>query len=230
MSDISQIANAVNRGIPFSFFAGGSVYRSETPATVLCVAKDSPLKNIRELEGKPIGVNGLRTLAEISVRETFRLAGGDPANLVFVEIGPTLAIAALQRGTVAAAVVSEPFLSSAGDAVRVFAKPYDAVAKQFYICSWFAKNDWITQNSDIVRKLTAAIYETADYANSHHDETEPILVKYLKFDPEKVKRLTRATYGLSLDPKLMQPVLDITYKYGVLTQPVKASSLIAKGA
>lgn len=230
MADMIQIANAVNRGFPFAFFAGGSVYRSDSPATLLCVAAGSTLRSPRELEGKAVGLNGLRTLAEISTRETVRLAGGDPAKVEFVELGPSVAIPALQRGTVAAAIVSEPFISGAGDAIRPLAKPYDAVAKSFYICSWFAERPWLAANRDTARKLTRAIYQSATWTNAHHAETAPILVKYLKLDPDKARNLTRATFATSLDPKLMQPVLDIAERYGLIEKAVDAHTLIADTA
>lgn len=226
VADMIQITNAVSRGLPFAFFAGASLYRSDRPATILAVAKNSPLRSAKELEGKAVGLNGLRTLAEISTRETVRLAGGDPAKVDFVEIGPSLAIPALQRGTVAAAIVSEPFISGAGDAIRLFAKPYDAVAKAFYICAWFAKRDWLDQNGPGSRKLVAAIYDAARWTNGHHDETAPILVKYLKIDPDRAKTLTRATFATSLDTKLMQPVIDIAVRYGLIERPVDAATLI----
>jgi NitT/TauT family transport system substrate-binding protein len=173
-------------------------------------------------------VNGLKTLAEISTRETLRLAGGDPAAVNFVEIGPALAVPALLRGTVAATIVSEPLISAAGSDIRHFAKPYDAVGKVFYINSWFAKQSWLMENGAAARKLTQAIYDAARWTNGHHDESAPILVKYLKLDPDRVKNLTRATFATSLDPKLMQPVLDIALRYGLLEKPVEAASLIAK--
>ncbi len=228
MSDMIQIANANLHGLAFAFFAGGSVYRSDAPATLLCVAKDSPLRSLKELEGKAVGLNGLRTLAEISTRESVRLAGGDPAKINFVEIGPSLAVPALLRGTVAAAIVSEPFITAAGTDIRRFAKPYDAVAKSFYITGWFAKQAWLGDNAATARKLTQAVYEAARWTNAHHDESAPILIKYLKLDPDKTKNLTRATFATSLDTKLMQPVLDIAARYGLLEKPVDAASLIAK--
>jgi NitT/TauT family transport system substrate-binding protein len=228
MADMTQIANAVAHGLPFAFFAGGSIYKTDSPATVLCVAKNSPLKNLRELEGKTVGVNGLKTLAEISTREAVRLAGGDQTKVNFVEIGPSLAIPALGRGTVAAAIVSEPFLSSNADLIRRFAKPYDAVAKEFYICNWYAKSDWLAANAATAKKLTGAIYDAARWTNTHPDASAPILVKYLSIDPETAKKLTRATFATSIDPKLMQPVLDIGVRYGLLEKPVDAATLIAK--
>ena len=227
VSDMTQIANAAAHGLPLAFFAGGSVYRTDAPSTLLCVAKDSPLRRVKDLEGKTVGVNGLKTLAEISTRETVRLAGGDPSKVTFVEISPSLAVPALLRGTVAAAIVSEPNFSAAGSDIRLFAKPYDAVAKTFYINSWFGKQSWFTENGAAARKLTQAIYETARWTNTHHDESAPILIKYLKLDPERTKNMVRATFATSLDPKLMQPVLDIAVKYGLLEKPVAAATLIA---
>lgn len=228
LSDMIQVANAVAHDLPFAFFAGSSVYRTEAPLTLLCVAKNSTFRTAKDLEGLAIGVNGLRTMAEISVREWMRENGADPSKARFVEISPALAVPALQRGTVAAAIVSEPLIASAGDDVRHFAKTYDTVAKAFYISSFFAKRDWLVQNAATVRKLTQAIYETARWANGHADESVPILAKSLKLEPDRIRAMARSAYATSLDTKLMQPVLDIAVKYNLLEKPVDAASLIAR--
>jgi NitT/TauT family transport system substrate-binding protein len=228
LSDMIQVANAVAHELPFAFFAGSSTYRSESPLTLMCVARNSPLRTAKDLEGQIIGVNGLRTMAELSAREWLRANGADPAKLRFIEISPALAVPALLRGTVAAAMVSEPLIASAGDEVRHFAKPYDQVARQFYISSFFAKREWLAQNSATARKLTQAIYETARWANSHFEESVPILAKYLKLEPERIRAMARSSYATSLDPKLMQPQLDIAAKYGVLEKPIDAQSLIVR--
>lgn len=228
LSDSTQVANAVSRDIPLAFFAGSSLYRTESPSTVLCVAQNSPVRSAKELEGQPIGVNGLKTMAEISTREWMRQAGADPAKARFVEIPGPLAVPALERGTVAAAIVGEPFATAAGDRIRRLAKPYDTIAKSFYVLTWFAKRDWIEQNAPMMRKFVQAIYDTARWANAHHDETAPILAKWLKIDVEAVRTTPRTTYATSLDPKMMQPALDIAARYSLIEKPVNAASLIAR--
>lgn len=228
ISDTTQIANANNRGIPLAFFAGGSLYRTESPSTVLCIAQNSPVKNAKDLEGQPIGVNGLKTMAEISAREWLRQGGADPSKLVFVEISGPLAVPALERGTIAAAIVGEPFISAAGDRIRRFGKPYDTIAKNFYVLSWFAKRDWLQQNAPMMRKFVQVVYDTARWANTHHDETAPILAKWLSIEPDAVRATPRTAYATSLDPKLMQPVLDIALRYNLIDKPVEAASLIAR--
>jgi NitT/TauT family transport system substrate-binding protein len=227
LSDTIQIANASNRGLSFAGFAGSSIYRSDAPLTVLCTGKTGPVHTAKDLEGKAIGVNGLHTLAEISVREWMQQNGADPAKAQFIEISPSLAVPALVRGTVAAAMVSEPLVTSAGDDVRHLGKPYDTVAKSFYISLFFAKREWLTQNAAIARKLTQSIYDAGRYANTHPDDSVTVLSKYLKLDPDRIRATPRSDYATSIDPKLMQPVLDIATKYGLLEHPVDAGTLIA---
>jgi len=228
ISDTLQIANAVTRNLPLAFFAGGSLYRSETPSTLLCVARNSTIRNAKELEGQAIGVNGLKTMAEISAREWLRQQGADPALLHFVEIPPPLAVPALERATIAAAIVGEPFVTAAGDRIRRFGKPYDTIAKSFYILSWFAKRDWLAQNAAAMRTFVQTVYATARWANARHDETAPILAKWLKIDVDAVRTTPRATFATSLDPRLMQPVLDIAFRYELIEKPVDATTLIAR--
>jgi NitT/TauT family transport system substrate-binding protein len=167
-------------------------------------------------------------MAEISSREWLRENGADPAKLRFTEIPASLAVAALERGTVAAAIVGEPFFTAAGDRIRLLAKPYDTIAKSFYVSAWFAKREWLAQNAATVRRFVAAVYETARWANTHHDETAPLLAKWLKLDVDRVKATPRAAFATALDPKLMQPVLDIALRYNVIEKPVEAASLIVR--
>ena len=133
------------------------------------------------------------------------------------------------RGTVPAAIVGEPFFTAAGDQIRVLAKTYDTIAKRFYVSAMFAKRDWLDANAAMVRKFVAAVYETAEWVNAHHDESAPLLASFLKIDVDKVKATPRATYATSLDPKLMQPVLDIAVRYGVVEKPVDAATLVWRG-
>jgi NitT/TauT family transport system substrate-binding protein len=227
MSDILQLANAVNHGFPLGFFAGGSVYNTDAPTTVLCVAANGPIRTAKDLTGKTIGLQGLKTLAEVSTREWLRTRDVDPDKINFIEIGPALAVPTLLRGTVDAAVVSEPFVSAGGDEIRRFGKPYDTVAKQFYISAFYAKRDWLAKNDATARKVQQAIYATARWTNTHHDASAVLLSKRLKMEPDRLKKMTRATFSTGLDPNLMQPVLNIATKYGLLEKPVDAATLIA---
>lgn len=228
LADMIQIANAANRGLPFAFFAGSGLYASDAPILALCVAKTSPVKTAKDLEGGTVALVVLKSITEAAVREWLRQSGADLTKIKFFEMPYAEMAPALARGTIFAAFLGEPFLSAAKDDVRILGRSYDVVAPSFYISAWFASRDWIARNGETVRKLSAALYDTARWANGHHDETAPILAKYAKLDLARIRAMNRTRYATSLDPKLMQPVLDIAVRYQLIEKPVAAADLIAR--
>jgi NitT/TauT family transport system substrate-binding protein len=231
LSDAIQLANAYNRGVPFKFFAGGGLYSTAAPTTLLCVGKTSPIKLPKDLEGQTIAMLALSSVTEIAVREWLKNNGVDQSKVKLFEMpGPDIP-GALARGTIAAGMIVEPVLTAglqAGD-VRVFAKPFDAVAKQFYISSWFSRGDWLAANPDLVKKLTAAIYDGARWANANHEQSGAILAKYAKLEPDRIKSMTRVQMATVLDAKYMQPVLDGALAYKLISKPTSAADLMLIG-
>lgn len=228
LADPIQVAHPVNAGVPLTFFAGGSLYTSQSPTTLLVVANDSAIKTAKDFEGQTIAVIGLASISSLAVREWLRQGGADVDRVKLVEIPFSAMPSAVQRGTVAGAFLAEPFLSGANGTVRVLAKAYDAIAKSFAIATFFAKRDWVTKNPDAVRKLAGAIYDTARWANTHQVESAEILAKYSKIELARVHAMTRVTYATSLEASQLQPILDVALKYNQIEKHVDARDLIVR--
>jgi NitT/TauT family transport system substrate-binding protein len=229
IADPIQTGAGFLHGTGFGYFAGGMEYATNAPTTQLCVQRDGAVKSPKDLAGATIAVFGLRSMPEFATREFLSANGVDPESVKFVEIGPSAVVPAIARGTVAAGVVTEPQISGApAQGVVPFAKVYDYCAKSFYINSWFAKRDWLAQNAETARKLAAAIYATARWADTHHADTVPIIAKYTKMDPALIARTTRALFDTTLDPKKVEPPLILAAKYHVLDQPLSADQLVVK--
>jgi NitT/TauT family transport system substrate-binding protein len=225
--DPINLAHPVAAGEPFAFFAGGGLYSTDAPTTAIVVAKNSSLQTPKDLEGKTVGVPGLATVSSIGAQQWLKKAGADLERVSLVEIPLSAAPAALVRGTVAASVLVEPYLSTARNDVRIFGKCFDAIAPSFYINSWFAPRAWLTANADLARRLTRAIYDTARWANTHHVETAPILSKYFKLEAATIAQMTRVRFGTSLDPRLLQPVLDVAHDFHQVDK-VNAATLVMR--
>jgi ABC-type nitrate/sulfonate/bicarbonate transport system substrate-binding protein len=149
----------------------------------------------------------------------------------FFEVPSPAMTAAIQRGTIAAGLVSEPYLSQVeAFSVVPFAKVYDACAKIFYNNCWFAPSDWISANIETIRRLTGAIYATARWANAHHGETLQILAKYGKIDTSVAAHMNRALWDTALDPKKLEPVLALASHYHGLERELTPADFIAKVA
>jgi NitT/TauT family transport system substrate-binding protein len=218
------IANAQAKGLPFAFIAPGGQYNDATPSTVLVVPTNSPIQSAKDLAGKTIAVLALRGIDQSSTEKWLDDNGGSAGSVKFVEITPPEMPAALARGTVDAAQLAEPYLGAAKGSVRMLGKAYGAVAKSWLIAGWFSTNDWIAQNPAVARKFADVMRQSADWANANPVQAAAILSKYTKATIDRI----HTTYGRTLDPALIAPVIDIGVKYKILPKAVPPTDLIAK--
>ena len=220
-----SLANAVEHGLPFAFFAAAGAYNPNEVA--LCVAADSPVKTARDLTGKTLGTTALRGSNALEVSAWIDQMGGDSTTLQFAEM-PMVAMAeALRRGAVAAAEIAEPALSAALKAggVRVIGHPLDVYGSGFMVGGWFGRTDWLAANAAVMRRFVGAVYQTARWANTHPAESAAILAKYSKIDLAVVRGMNRARYAESFEPSMFQRYLDIGYKYKYIGRQFQATSL-----
>jgi ABC-type nitrate/sulfonate/bicarbonate transport system substrate-binding protein len=130
-------------------------------------------------------------------------------------------------------LLSEPFVTFGKGLIRSVGSPYDAAAtlaknKEFCVSVWYASKLWFEADPARARRAVNAIYETARWANTHHDETFAILVRDGKLDPDKARGMLRTVYATSLTPEIVQPALDVASQNKMFTKPVDARTLITK--
>lgn len=226
MADLVQVANAYNHGVPLGFIAPAGIYDSKLPTTLICVAKNAPVRSAKDLEGQPVAVVAIASIGSIALQEWLKANGADPAKVKLLELPFSAMAPALTRGTIAAAAIAEPFLSSSRDDVRSIGDAQSVIAKAFFLSGSFASRDWVAANREVASRLVKAYAAAAVWSNTHHDDTAAILAKYAKLDPDKIRSIARATFATTLDPRMMQPVLDIAYRYGQMQKPVRAADLI----
>jgi len=225
VGELTQVANAIEHGVPLAVFAGGAVHKPEEPTLILCVAKNSRVRTAKDLEGQTVAVSTLNSLPAAATMLWLENGGANLAGVKLFEMplgemGPAVA-----RGTVAAALMGEPFITDNGDAIRHLAVPFDSVARSFYIGCWYAQRDWLTKNADTARRFASAIYAAGDWANTHRSDSAVIEATYVKLDVERLRTMPRNTFALGLDPKLMQPVLDLGLRYKMLATPISAADI-----
>lgn len=229
VSNVVQIAGAVEHNVPFELIAGGGLYSTDAATSELLVANDAPIKVAKDFEGKTIAVSTLKDLSAVAVQAWLTGNGADVTKISFVEVPFSAMGDSLARGTVAGAVISEPSLSMARtNGARVFAKPYDAIGKHFMISGWFTTSGFAKKNPDAVKRFTQAIVEAGRWATTHHAESAAILVKYAKLKPEMAAKMTRCGYAETLDPKLIQPAIDLAAHVHMIDHAIPASDLSAK--
>jgi NitT/TauT family transport system substrate-binding protein len=223
-----QIANAFEHGLPFVIIAPGSENRPNEQSAQIIVRKSSPLHTAKDFEGKTVGVNARRTLAELGLFAWMDKNGGDSSKVRTIEMLPTEMGPSVERGTVDAASVTEPALTGAlkYNGARVLAEPLSAIGPELLISAWFTTQDYAKQNPAVCKRFLACMLDVAKWANVHRRETSEILVKYSKYEPDLARTMQRVAYAERLRLPEIQTVLDVALKYHVVGRPIAASELV----
>jgi NitT/TauT family transport system substrate-binding protein len=229
-SSLVSVITAHAKGLPFVFVAGGSLYDTKFPYSVLAAKADSPLKNAADLNGKTLAVPALNDLTTMATKAWVDAHGGDSATLKLVEYPFAQIPDALAAGRVDAGFIADPILQQALDAkkVRIFAHAFDAVALQFMVTGWFVTADYAAKNQAVLEKFARAMREAASYVVAHPADAVSVLAKFSKVDPDVIAKTHRIGYA-PLETKYIQPVIDICAKYKVIPAAFDAKDLIAPG-
>jgi NitT/TauT family transport system substrate-binding protein len=224
-ANLMALAEAHERGLAVSIIAGAGEYHAAKPTALMLVEKTSPLKDAKDFAGKTVAIGGLKTITQVSVQAWIDDNGGNSELVKFIEMPFPQMEGVLAEGRIDAALLAEPDASAAlaVGRTRVIAKPFDSVGKNWLIGGWFAKDDWIAANVADVRKFVAVMRTSAEWANRHQAESAVILEKYTKV---QVGNAQRVVYAQDLDPRAVQPQIDIAARYHLLKAPFPAKALI----
>jgi NitT/TauT family transport system substrate-binding protein len=225
------IIAAHGHGAPFVIVAPAGLYVASAPISALLVKADSPIKSAAELNGKTVAVGALTDIFSLATRAWMDKNGGDSSTVKFVEITISAIPAALAEGRVDAGSTNEPVLSAAlaGGKVKVLARSFDAIASRFLYTGWFTTKAYAAANPAVVKNFAVAMKQAAQYVNSHHAETVDLIAKFTSLEPAQVQKMTRVEQGTTLDPRLIQPVIDAAVKYKFTAEAFNARDLIMAG-
>jgi NitT/TauT family transport system substrate-binding protein len=226
-----QIGQAVISGLPFVVIAAGAFNSVSAPAAWVCVSSTSTLRAAKDLEGKTVAINALKSSSENLLDAWLAKNGADLSKVRFLELPSAQMAPALERGTVDAAVLFEPAftVASAKGTVRVLGIPTAAMAaphSEFLQTTWYTTKQFAAQNKEAVRRFASAIYLAARWANAHPHDSGVILAGLSKLDPGIVATMVRARYAESLQLRDLLPELDNGFKFGLLSRQVSPSELL----
>jgi ABC-type nitrate/sulfonate/bicarbonate transport system substrate-binding protein len=104
-----------------------------------------------------------------------------------------------------------------------------AIGSLFLTSAWFTTDAWIAANTAVAHKLAQAIVATSVWANAHHAETGATLEAISKVPHETIVQMTRVRFGTKMDPALMDPLLDVAAKNGMISAPISGKTIVYPG-
>jgi NitT/TauT family transport system substrate-binding protein len=217
-----QIANPIARNIPLVMLAPAALYSLRDANANLVVAKNASFKTPKDLVGATFGVSSLADFNQLSLLAWLDTNHVPRESVHFVELPFSEVSAALARGTIQAAVITEPFKSMGVQAgqIRDFGDTYLTIQPEIAPIYWFTTRGWVQKNPDVAKKLVNAIYATAKWANAHTRESGDILAKIAHMDTANVATMKLLYFATANDRKYTEHTLALASQYGMLPRPV----------
>jgi NitT/TauT family transport system substrate-binding protein len=228
-SSLTGLLTARDKGIPFTLIAPAAIYDSATAVGGMIVSNDSTIRTGHDFENQVAAVAAFGDIGQLSLQAWIAQHNGNPALVKFIEVPNAAALAAVQQHRVIAAEAADPFLTAALTTKTVYQlKTYSAVASRFAITAWFTTQTYADQHPDLVRAFAHSVATASTYTNAHHEATAAMMASYTGQDPALVEHMTRTLTGVTLEPALIQPVIDACYAYKLIAHPMTASDVIAR--
>ena len=228
-SNVVSTAAAIQRGIPVVVLAPAAIFdEKDRPDNTLVKARGSKLKNGADLNGKTVAVTTLSGTLQLCAAAWIDKNGGDSKTVHFIELPNSEMVAALKAGRIDAAMLAEPTLTQARGEVEEMGDAFAAIAPRWTLGVFVASKAWVTANPDAAHRFVEAMVETARWANTHRADTAKILGPVSHIDPAVFALMARSRYGDVLSTALLQPPLDVAYKYGQLKAPFDSKQMVAE--
>jgi NitT/TauT family transport system substrate-binding protein len=227
-TNILTLIQAHTHNVPMVFVAAGNLQLPGTSQTKTIVAADSTIKSGKDMIGKTLGSASLRDINAAATLAWIDKTGGDSKQIKVVEVPASAGAAFLEEHRADAITLNEPAVSQAvatGKA-KVLAQPYDAVGAGM-TAGFAAMAPYVAANRDVMERFAKAMHEASLYTNAHPADTVDIVAQYSGVPPDVVAKSVRFSDAEFLEPRYLQPMIDLCAHYNLIDRDFPAREVIS---
>ncbi|OCT11788.1 nitrate ABC transporter substrate-binding protein [Paenibacillus pectinilyticus] len=171
-------------------------------------SKNLVLKSAKDLEGKTIGIpNGADV--KIAIDNMGKELGVDVTKIKYVNIAPSDAVVALQKGDIDALACWEPFITKAiqGGGKFLFSGTKSDLPDKKGDVNWMSvhttmqvSDEYIKKNPNTIKAILAGLEKATNYINSNRDDAIKILAPELHLSVEELTQImSRNVYSMEVN-------------------------------
>ncbi|MFV2196412.1 ABC transporter substrate-binding protein [Nocardiopsis sp. LOL_012] len=218
-SNAVSLIVAREQGLPLTTLTNGATSTGEQGADFggVFVAEGSDIESAADLEGATVAINTLSNIGDTTVRNSVRVAGGDPADIDFIELPFPDMPAALETGQVDAVWAVEPFgtvIRQAGG--EQIASNFVDTDPDLSVAAYFTSEQRLAEDPELFDSLTAALQESLTYAQDHPDAVREVLTTYTEIDQSVVDELVLPRFPAEIDRDSLQALADLMFEDGLI--------------
>jgi len=225
ISDALGVLNARNAGIPITYVSFNFAQASDDPVHAV-LTTDPAIKTPADLKGKTVATNLSYNTDWTMMREWLRKNGVDPKSVTFREVPFPDMLPALRNNTIAAAGVTEPFITlGKSQGATVLGYYFTDVKSPVVFSGIVAMQPYVEKNKDVVRRFLRAINRALD------DFKDPAVVRQTiaantKVPPAVIEKMGLGRWQKDMSPEAMQFWVDAAKKEGIVNSTADLKTLV----
>src|SRR5215210_8880033 len=218
-SNTVSLLIAASKGLPVQIVSQGVLGGPDLskPWADVLIPKGSDIKEPKDLEGKTIAANTLNNICEVTINATLEKKGVDVSKLEYTEIPFPDMVGALEKGRVDAACVVEPFVSQGKAAGMKGIDPfYAATAPDLTVATYFASQEMVEQDPELVERFKTAMEQSLRYAQEHPEAVRAALPRYTEISEQEAREINLPSWQPELTEDTIEKLSELSEKYGLI--------------
>ncbi|MBV9829556.1 MAG: ABC transporter substrate-binding protein [Alphaproteobacteria bacterium] len=211
---------AVAHGVDLKVIAAQSYTTEDEPHMTYFTRADSTITvhNLKELEGKTVGLASLGGCAEFILKDLLTKNGVDLKQVKLLTQAETLLRQSLEYGTIALAVIHPPYngVLRADTALKAAFSDYDNSQEEGGSAPLSANGEFIRKYPEQTKEFVGILAKTANWVNANPAKAAEITARKTKL-PEHYVTKHYFVNNLILDEKQLQFWWDLYDRIGILT-------------
>ncbi len=230
-SNMTSLLLAAEQDLPLEL-VGSGVASTGVPGAdfgAVVVMPESGITDAAGLEGKSVAVNTRNNIGTTTVNESIRTAGGDPAEVEYVDLPFPDMPEALADGDVDAIWAVEPFLTMATAAGgTVIASNFVDAGPGLTVAAYFTSRELATEEADLVERFTLALEQSLQYASGHGDEARAVLRYYMEteIDQTVLASMILPAWPTEINRQSVERLADLAIEDGLLSEEPDLDALL----
>jgi NitT/TauT family transport system substrate-binding protein len=230
--NVVSVIQAHAHGVPLQYIAPGGIANAQTGLVHAFVLKDSPIRKAADLTGKTLASPALHDLDSAVTLAWVDQNGGDSKTMHEIEVPSSAAVPSLQAHRTDVVVLTEPSSSQAAATgfVREIGDTLRVIGGSALVSGYTVVASTATANPDAYTRFARAMREAEAYTNAHPRETAAIQASFSGLTLDQILKTKRNFYPPALDAKFLQPLIDVSARYGLIDKGFPAAEIISPAA
>jgi NitT/TauT family transport system substrate-binding protein len=230
--NVVSVIQAHAHGVPLQYIVPGGIANAQTGLVHAFVLKDSPIRKAADLTGKTLASPALHDLDSAVTLAWVDQNGGDSKTMHEIEVPSSAAVPFLQAHRTDVVVLTEPSSSQAAATgfVREIGDTLRVIGGSALVSGYTVVASTAAANPDAYTRFARAMREAEAYTNAHPRETALIQASFSGMTSDQILKTKRNFYPPALDARLLQPLIDVCARYGLIDKGFPAAEIISSAA